>query len=77
MKKPKFLMKIDSNNRAKIYLNKHWIKDVTYIFVEGRLNGYHIELTKYQRDKKGRFIIDGNHIREKGYAVNLKGVLKK
>lgn len=72
MKKPKFLMRVDSNNNAKIYLNKHWIKDCFYIFVEGTIDGYHIELTQYVRDSKGRLIVDGNEIREKGYACDIK-----
>lgn len=72
MKKPKFLMRVDSNNNAKIYLNKHWIRDCTYISVEGKLDGYHIELTQYARDSKGRMIVENNEIKEIGTACNIK-----
>ncbi len=64
MKKPKFLMKIDSNNNAKIYLNKKWVKECTWISVLGKLDGYHIELEKYALDSKGRHIIENNELKE-------------
>lgn len=74
MKKPKFLFKINSNNTAKIYMHKKWIKDVFFISIEGDVNGYHVELKKYARDSKGRLIIENNSIREEGDAMTIKRV---
>ena len=72
MKKPKFLIKVDSNKNAKVYLNKHWIKDITWLSLEADVSGYHIELTKYARNSKGRLIVEGNEVRQTGYACTIK-----
>lgn len=72
MKKPKFLMKVDSNKNAKIYMNKHWLKDVTWVSVEGDLDGYHIEFEHFIRDSKGKLIIEYDEVKKKVNAVTIK-----
>lgn len=72
MKKPKFLIKVDSNNNAKVYLNKHWMKDIIQLSLDADIHGYHIELIRFARDSKGRLIVDCDKIREVGYACTIK-----
>ena len=55
-------MKVDSNKNAKIYLNKHWMKDVTWISLEGNIKEYHIEMEQFVRNSKGKFIVENGEI---------------
>lgn len=61
MKKPKFLFKIDSNTRGKVYINKKWQKDVVSIDIHGEPNNYSITMEQYKR-KDGHFQVENNEI---------------
>lgn len=53
MKKAKFILKINNNYTAKIYLNKKWIKDVTALKLEAVPWIYKLEIEQYKLDEKG------------------------
>lgn len=63
MKKPKFLLKVDNNKNAKIYLNGKWIKDVFAIRIDGDIDGYGIIIDKYVRDSRNILVIEDNEIK--------------
>jgi len=56
MKKPKFQIKIDRNNRCHIYLNKKWVKDVVMCNFTANIESREVVLEKYIRDSRGRLI---------------------
>lgn len=62
MKKPKFLMKIDRNNRGKIYLNGKWRKSVTTITIRGYPFDYDIEITQYKHNANGKPFVENNEL---------------
>lgn len=57
MTKPKFQLKIDRNNRCKVYLNKKWQKGIVKLDFHGEPQDYTIIIEKYKRDKRGHLII--------------------
>ena len=61
-KKPKFLMKIDRNNRGKIYLNGKWRKSVSEITIFGYPFDYDIEITQYKHNSDGSLTVENNEI---------------
>lgn len=58
MKKAKFIIKVNSQNYAKIYANKKWHKQVTRIAFFGEPYEYSLLMEKYKFDKFGKHIID-------------------
>lgn len=62
MKKPKLLLKVDSNNRGKIYFNHKWLTDIVRADIKAFPFNYSIEIEQYKRDKNGRFIIENNEV---------------
>ena len=74
MRKPKLIFKVDRNNRAKLYLNKKWVKDVTEISLHGIPFEYEVEIERYKRFKDGRMYItqDGLAREKKTYRIGEK-----
>ena len=58
MKTPKFQIKIDRNNRCRIYINKKWHKDVVKCVFSADLESILVEIQKYKRDSRGQLIVD-------------------
>ena len=58
MKTPKFQIKVDRNNRCKVYLNKKWQKDITELCFTADLEKQIVCITKYKRDSKGHLVIN-------------------
>ena len=63
MKKPKFLLKINKNNLAKVYLCGKWHTDIVELKVHGEPWNYEITLCKYVK-ANGKHVLsaDKTHI---------------
>ena len=62
MKKPKFQIKIDRNNRCHIYFNNKWVKDVVMCNFTANIESREVFLEKYVRDSRGRLIVNDDSI---------------
>ena len=62
MKKPKFLFKIDHNLKGKVYINHKWQKDIVRIYIHGEPNNYVVDIERYRRDQRGKFLVKNNEI---------------
>lgn len=71
MKKPKFLLKVDSNLRGKIYVNHKWLKDVTMVDIHAEPQDYYMIIRQYKRDSNGKLIVSNNAIEEKYTHIKL------
>ena len=71
MKKPKFLLKIDTNNRAKIYVGKKWRKDVFSLDITARPQCFIIEIENYKRDRRGCLIVENNEIASEVHTFGI------
>ena len=60
-KKHKFIFKIDSNLRAKVYLNGKWQKNIREIEIFGEPYHYTVGLVQYALIN-GRLVTDGTNI---------------
>ena len=65
MKKPKLIIKVDSNRRGKVYCGKKWHKDVCEIDLYGEPFNYTLTLKVYKRNKQGGFFVTNNEIATK------------
>ena len=72
MRKPKFLMKVDSNNLGKVYINKKWQKDVYEIDVYGVPMDYRISISQYVRDSSGKYIVENDEIKTKTTKFDIR-----
>ena len=74
MKKAKFLFKVDKNNRAKIYINNKWLKDVTRVILMAEPWEYRIIVEQYKRNAEGVFYVENNEVARKTtiYKVGKK-----
>lgn len=62
MKKAKFILKVNNNYTAKIYLNKKWLKDVTALSLEAVPYTYKLEIEQYKRNEKGYLYAENDEI---------------
>ena len=62
MKKTKFILKVNNNYIAKIYLNKKWLKDVTELNLEAVPYTYKLEIEQYKRNEKGILYAENDEI---------------
>lgn len=58
MKKPKLLIKVDRNNRGKVYFGGKWQTDIKEIKLHGLPYDYELTLTKYKRGKNGIILFE-------------------
>lgn len=65
MKKPKFLIKVDRNNRAKVYLNGKWHNDITWLSLVAVPHIYDIEIEQYKKDKNGLHFVEYGELARK------------
>ena len=65
MKKPKFLIKVNRNNMAKVYLNGKWHKDIARLSFEGIPHIYNIEIEQYKTNKEGVYYVENGEIARK------------
>lgn len=74
MKKAKFLFKVDKNNRAKIYINNKWLKDVTKVNLMAEPWEYTIIVEQHKRNAKGSLYVENDEIASKTttYKVGKK-----
>lgn len=74
MKKAKFLFKVDKNNRAKIYINNKWLKDVTKVNLMAEPWEYTIIVEQHKRNAKGSLYVENDEIATKTitYKVGKK-----
>lgn len=65
MKKPKFLLKVNNSNLAKVYIGGKWHKDIFEIEVNGKPKNFTIALHKYKK-VNGKYVANehGTHIEE-------------
>lgn len=64
MKKPKFQIKMDKNNRCKVYLKKKWQRDVQELDFHGDTKVFSVKITQYVREN-GRFVVENNELKTK------------
>ena len=62
MRKPKFLLKIDTNNRAKVYAGKKWHPHISELHIEAKPQNISVCFTEYKKNKKGSFYTIGNEV---------------
>lgn len=62
MRKPKFLLKIDTNNRAKVYVGGKWHPYIYELHIEAKPQNISVCFTEYKKNKKGVFYTIGNEI---------------
>ena len=74
MKKPKLLIKVDRNYRAKVYFNNKWHKDIFMLSMTAIPNIYDIIVRQYKRNEKGAFYSENNEIafEEKQYTIGRR-----
>lgn len=71
MKKAKFILKVNNNCTAKIYLNKKWIKDVTALKLEAVPWIYKLEIEKYKLNEKGLAYAENDEIAKEKYTYKF------
>lgn len=64
MKKPKFLLKINRNNSAKVYINKKWLKDVKEVNIHALPFNHIIEIKQYVKEN-GKLVVENNELKTK------------
>lgn len=64
MKKPKFLLKINRNNSAKVYINKKWLKDVKEVYIHAMPLNHIIEIKQYVKEN-GKLVLENGELKEK------------
>lgn len=64
MKKPKFLLKINRNNSAKVYINKKWLKDVKEVYIHAMPFNHIIEIKQYVKEN-GKLVVENNELKTK------------
>lgn len=76
MKKPKFLMKVDRNYMAKIYLNGKWHKGVREIAIEAVPWDYVVIINQYKLNEKGVYYAENDEIATETikYSFGRKGI---
>lgn len=65
MKKAKFIFKVDNNYRAKVYVNKKWIKDVTKMDLSAVPWEYTLEIEQYRKNELDMFYTVNGEIAKK------------
>ena len=71
MKRPKFLLKIDTNNRAKVYVGKKWRKDIVSLNITARPQCFIIEIENYKRNKNGMFFVENNEVASEVHTFRI------
>lgn len=76
MKKPKLLIKVDRNYRAKIYFNNKWHKDISKMTLFAIPNIYEVTYEKYMRNENGVFYVKNNEVAKetKTFVVGKKTI---
>ena len=69
----KFCMIVDSDNRAKIYINEKEIPDVCEIYIHGEPQEYEIEITQNAKDDNGKLIVENDMIKKVTTTYEIKG----
>lgn len=72
MKKPKFLLKVNNNYLAKVYVGGKWHKDVAAIVIKGIPMKYEIRLLKNKRNTQGCFYTEYDENGELCIAQEIK-----
>lgn len=62
MKKAKFILKVNNNYTAKVYLNKKWLKNVTALRLESVPWIYKLEIEQYKLNEKGHLYAENDEI---------------
>ena len=65
MKKAKFILKVKTNDLAKIYVNKKWLKDVISFNLSAEPWLYHLTVVQYKTDKNGLHFVENDEIATK------------
>lgn len=65
MKKAKFIFRLNSQMRGKVYINGKWLKDVCMVNVHGEPFSYDLEIEQYERDKNNRLVVEDYKIKRK------------
>lgn len=73
MKKPKFILKINRNNTAKVYINGKWQKQITEINIHGVPFSFDIETVRNKTDKNGKIIVENDEVVKEtvGYHIGV------
>lgn len=62
MRKEKLLFKVDRNGKARVYINKKWLHDVTEINIHGVPWSYSVVVERFKRDSNGNLMVENNEI---------------
>lgn len=62
MKKAKFILKVNNNYTAKVYLNKKWLKYVTALRLESVPYIYKLEIEQYKLNEKGHLYAENDEM---------------
>ncbi len=71
MKKAKFILKVNNNHTAKIYLNKKWLKDVTALRLEAVPYIYKLEIEQYKHNEKGLLYVENDEIAKEKHTYKF------
>lgn len=76
MKKPKFILKVNQNNTAKVYVGGKWHKYVTELEIIAKCQNIQVTLTEYKLNKKGfPYALNGDiAVQDKKYFFGNKWV---
>ena len=76
MRKTRFIVKILSDNRCKVYINKKWLKDVVELSFHGTPQALTVNITQNVRRNK-MLVVEDNEIKTKTTQHTFKGVCAK
>lgn len=62
MRKPKLILKVDRNRRAKLYLNGKWQKDIRVLNISAVPWEYEVEIEQIKRDERGWMCVIDNEV---------------
>lgn len=71
MKKAKFILKVNNNYTAKIYLNKKWLKNVTALRLEAVPWIYKLEIEQYRLNEKGLLYAENDEIVKENHTYKF------
>lgn len=71
MKKAKFILKVNNNYMAKIYLNKKWLKNITALKLEAVPWIYKLEIEQYKLNEKGLLYAENDEIAKEDHTYKF------